>query len=261
MMDRSESIGLGVSTTVHGLIIAAIVLGLFQWTAPKVIQPPALEVSLTDTIGLESSATSHEEAQTAQAPDLGAAEPDAAPDQATIADEPKPAPKPVATPEPKPTPKPQPKVEASKTTGAKGNQTGKPRASMLGDLLKGLDAPAKSNGTSTEATGTAPISAEAARALSAEIRRQIKPFWRAPTGVDADKLVTTLRWRINPDGTLSGAPSLVSQTGKTASNQPQQQLHVEAAIRAVRAAAPFKLPEDYYENWKYIESFSFDKRL
>jgi hypothetical protein len=260
MMDRSDHIGLGVSTFLHGLVIAAIALGLFQWTAPKVMMPPSFEVALTDDIGLESRATSHEEAQTAQAQDLGAAEPDAAPDQATIAEEPKPVAQPVATPEPKPVPKPQPKADAAKATGARGTQPGRPRASMLGDVLKGLDAPAKSSGTSTETTGTAPLSAEASRALSAEIRRQIKPFWRAPTGVDADKLVTQLRWRLNPDGTLSAAPALLNQSGKTASNQPQQQLHVEAAIRAVRAAAPFTLPPDFYDNWKLIE-FSFDKRL
>ena len=55
--------------------------------------------------------------------------------------------------------------------------------------------------------------------------------------------------------------TLVEQTGKTDSNRPQQQLHIEAAIRAVRAAAPFDLPEEYYDNWKFIKAFRFDRRL
>jgi hypothetical protein len=104
------------------------------------------------------------------------------------------------------------------------------------------------------------LSPEAARALRAEITRQLKPFWRAPTGVDADKLITVLTWRLNQDGSLASGPTLVEQTGKTVSNFPQQQLHVEAAMRAVRTAAPFRLPAEFYDNWKLIK-FSFDKRL
>jgi hypothetical protein len=31
-------------------------------------------------------------------------------------------------------------------------------------------------------------------------------------------------------------------------------------MRAVRTAAPFRLPAEFYDNWKLIK-FSFDKRL
>lgn len=267
-MDRSERIGLGVSASGHALLIAALALGLLHWSAPRKMPPPSIEVALTDNIALESRAVSHEEAQAAQAPELGPSEPDAAPPPPTATTpppEPKPVPKPEKIEPAKPDKtKPQTKAELAKALQdlARSESPRRPRASLLDDnFLKGLDSPAKTNSTSTAASGNAPLSAEAARALSAELRRQLKPYWRAPTGVDADKLVTVLRWRLNPDGTLSSNPALVEQTGKTASNQPQQQLHVEAAIRAVRAAAPFKLPPEYYDNWKYIESFSFDKRL
>ncbi len=278
-MDRSERIGLGVSATAHGLVIAALALGLFHWSAPRVAMPPSFEVALTDNIALESRATSHEEARAAQAPELGASEPDAAPPPAEAVTEPEPAPvpKPAAQPAPQPAPRPEPakpapkpepvkaapaKPEPAKAEPAKA-EPAKPRpsrAGMLGAVLSGLDTPARTQSTTATTSGSAPLGAEAARALSAELRRQLKPFWRAPTGVDADKLVTTLRWRLNPDGTLAAGPTLVEQTGKTASNQPQQQLHIEAAMRAVRAAAPFRLPDDFYDSWKLIE-FSFDKRL
>lgn len=250
-MDRSERIGLGISATGHGLLIAVLALGLLHWGTSVPLAPPTMEVSLTDTIALDSRATSQEAPQSAEAPELGAVEPDAAAPEPRVA--PEPALKPVVKSEPI---KPQPnKAEPAKAV------TRPARASRLGDdFLKGLDTPAKSDATAQTASGNAPLSAEAARALSAEIRRQIKPFWRAPTGVDADKLITTLRWRLNADGSIASGPTLVEQTGRTASNQPQQQLHVEAAMRAIRAAAPFRLPDEYYDNWKLIE-FGFDKRL
>jgi hypothetical protein len=215
--------------------------------------------------------------------------------------EPKPAPKPIAkkpqppkpTPKPaaaapevkkapaKPTPKPaaKPADKPSKATSssatksaapskakpdAKSTASGtgkaeKPRGSRLGpNFLAGIegDSPAP-----PKAAAAGPLGATEARALNTEISRQLKPHWRAPTGADVDQLVTILRWRLNADGTLASGPDLVEQTGKTDTNRPQQQLHIEAAIRAVRAAAPFDLPPDYYPYWKNIVSFRFDKRL
>ncbi len=267
-MDRSERIGLGISATGHLGLIAVLALGLLHWNAPSPVTPPSIEVALTDNIALESRATSHETPQVAQAPDLGPSEPETTPPQQTVA-QPEPAPPKPAPP--KPTPKPEPAKPDKPTSRAdlaravqsasQADKKNPRRAALLGNVLNGLDAPAKNQSTAQTASGNAPLSAEAARALSAEIRRQLKPYWRAPTGVDADKLVTTLRWRLNPDGTLAAGPELVKQDGKTASNQPQQSLHVEAAIRAVRAAAPFRLPPDLYDNWKYIEEFGFDRRL
>lgn len=263
-MDRSERIGFGVSATGHLLIIAVLAFGLLHWSAPAPVAPPSMDVALTDKIALESRAASHEEVQTAQAEELGASEPDVAPpEQAVKQPEPQPVPKPDKAQEAKPDKaKPRSKAELAQAMQnlAKADKS-KPRASLLGNVLKGLDAPAKSDSTSTAASGNAPLSPEAARALRAEITRQLKPFWRAPTGVDADKLMTVLTWRLNADGSLASGPTLVKQDGKTASNFPQQQLHVEAAIRAVRAAAPFRLPPDLYDSWKYIKEFSFDKRL
>ncbi len=268
-MDRSERIGLGVSATGHVGLIAVLALGLLHWRALSPMAPASIEVALTDNIALESRAASHEEAQAAQAPELGPSDPEAVPPppEKTAA---LPEPKPVAKPEPKPAPakpdkaKPQTKAELAKAMQdlSKTDRNRPRRAPLLGDdFLKGLDSPTKTPSTAVAASGNAPLSADAARALSAEIKRQLKPFWRAPSGVDADKLVTVLSWRLNLDGSLAAGPTLVEQTGRTASNQPQQQLHIEAAMRAVRAAAPLHLPAEYYDNWKYIEKFSFDKRL
>lgn len=137
----------------------------------------------------------------------------------------------------------------------------KPRGSLLGkDFLKGIDttddAPRK-----PAPPPAATIGPQQKAALNAEISRQLKRYWKAPTGADADQLVTILRWRLNRDGSLADGPSVVDQTGVTASNRPQAALHQENAIKAVRAAAPFRLPPEYYDTWKNIVSFRFDKRL
>jgi hypothetical protein len=99
------------------------------------------------------------------------------------------------------------------------------------------------------------------RALGSEIGRQLKPRWKAPTGQDVDQLVTILSWDLNKDGSLAGEPRFVSQSGVNASNAAQAAVHKENAIKAVRAAAPFKLPVEHYSYWKSVVSFRFDKRL
>ncbi|MFT3967557.1 MAG: cell envelope biogenesis protein TolA [Sphingobium sp.] len=184
----------------------------------------------------------------------------------------------VKTPPPtKPSPKPSTAASPSKSTAsakpsasspaksdAKPAASGsgkadKPRGTRLGpNFLQGI---ADDTPNPAAKGANAPLGAAEARALNAEITRQLKPHWRAPTGADVDQLVTILTWRLNKDGTIASGPTVVSQSGKTDTNRPQQQLHIEAAIRAVRAAAPFTLPPQYYDNWKFIEEFRFDKRL
>ena len=65
----------------------------------------------------------------------------------------------------------------------------------------------------------------------------------------------------NPDGTLAGSPRVVRQEGITEANRPQAQRHAEQAVRAVRLAAPFNLPSEFYPAWKRIAEFRFDRRL
>ncbi len=107
-------------------------------------------------------------------------------------------------------------------------------------------------------------SPEAARALRAEITRQLKPFWRAPTGVDADKLITVLTWRLNQDGSLASGPTLVKQDGKTVSNFP-------AAAASCRGGHPRRTRARRLSACRRIcmrrqleiqlKELSFDKRL
>jgi hypothetical protein len=97
--------------------------------------------------------------------------------------------------------------------------------------------------------------------LAGAISRQLKPRWVAPQGADAELLVTILAWDMNPDGSLKGAPHVVRQEGITDANRAQASRHAEQAIRAVRLAAPFDLPDQYYDAWKRVASFRFDRKL
>ena len=98
-------------------------------------------------------------------------------------------------------------------------------------------------------------------ALAGAISRQLKPYWRTPQGVDTEQLVTILSFDLNPDGSLAGPVRLVRQEGITDSNRPQAKLHLENAIRAVKLAAPFPLPSEYYDTWKHLTNVHFDRTL
>ena len=184
----------------------------------------------------------------------------------------KPAAKAKPKPE-KPTPKPaaaaptKSSSKAKKTSDAPAKASGagkadKPRGSLLGkDFLKGIDtsadAPRKAAPPPAAAMGPAQKSA-----LDAEIRRQLKPHWRPPSGADADQLVTLLEVRLDKSGALVGTPQVIDQQGVTASNRPQAKLHAERAIQAVKLAAPFRnLPPEFYDQWKWLRPLRFDARL
>ncbi len=194
---------------------------------------------------------------------------------------PKPAPTPKPTPAPPPKPQPAAKPSPAKPAPAKpapakpapaksNNDTAAPakpkappqRAPRLGaDFLKGLnDAPAAKPSTTSGAA--APMGAVAARALNAEINRQIKPYWKAPSGADADKLVTLLSVRLDRSGKVVGEIEVIDQQGITPSNRAQAALHAERAIQAVQRASPFQnLPAEYYDQWKWLKPLRFDARL
>ena len=131
--------------------------------------------------------------------------------------------------------------------------------------MSGLaDGPASKSSTSGRGRASATPAQTAGPAvqasLGAEIRRQLKPHWKSPTGADVELLRTTLSVSLNRDGSLAGTPALAQQTGVNDSNRTQARLHVDQAIKAVRLAAPFKLPAEFYDAWKEIRP-SFDRRL
>lgn len=135
-----------------------------------------------------------------------------------------------------------------------------PGGSRLGDdFLKGV--PGSQSSGSAATPRAAAIGPAVQSALAGSISRQLKPHWIVPQGADAEKLVTILSWSLNRDGSLAGSPQVVRQEGVTDANRAQAARHAEQAIRAVQLAAPFNLPAEYFDAWKRVASFRFDRKL
>lgn len=153
------------------------------------------------------------------------------------------------------------KSASSSSTASPSKSSAPPKksgASSFADAF-GEGQPGAKSSSGTDAPAAA-IGPKQVSALVAAINRQLKPHWQAPQGADADLLVTRLRFRLNRDGSLAGEPQVISTTGQNAANQTQVQRHQEQAVRAVKLAAPFNLPDDLYEGWKVITT-NFDRRL
>jgi outer membrane biosynthesis protein TonB len=254
-LTRSEMGGLAVAAAGHAALF--VLLAGYFLPAPnpdKLVSTP-MEVSITDESAPESQApvVSHEEVAAKLSSVEAPPEPEAAPPK------PQPDPQPIAKPQPVP-PKPAPEARpAPKQPPAKPAPAAAPakqptkrdvRASgALDGIVAGLTSqPSKGKAT----TPPAATAGRAVRsALAAEIIRQIKPHWDPPSGADTDQLRTKVTVQLNQDGSLA-SELRVTQTGITDSNRTQAALARERAVRAVRLAAPFKLPPQYYDAWKTI---------
>ena len=251
-LHREQRLGLVVAILAHaGLLTLLVLEPPRQTVAPP---PERMSVTLSDQVALTS--TSPEPAAEPA--------PDTAPELGMV-----PEPLALVTPQPALQPEPRPVEPAARSPlplpRASQSPAPSPRprtatASTIGsDFLKGVPG-AQASGTArtSPAAGIGP--AEQA-SLASTISRQLKPRWAAPQGAEAEKLVTILAWSMNPDGSLAGAPRVVRQDGITDANRPQAARHAEQAIRTVQLAAPFDLPAEYYDAWKRVASFRFDRRL
>jgi len=262
-LSREEQLGLGIAAALHVALVAALVWQVGDEPTALPV-PERIEVSLADDVSLTSTAPDPSpQSQAAIAPTIAPEPP---------APEPEPIPTVAVKPDIKPVVQParQPAVKPSPASRPSAKPTAKPSAkpttppkqaggSRLGDdFLSGVGGSERSNARATPAASFCP--AEQA-SLSQAINRQLKPHWSAPQGVDAEKLVTVLAWELNLDGSLAGAPRVVSQSGITDSNRPQAKLHAERAIRAVQLAAPCDLPDQFYDKWKRVRTWRFDSKL
>lgn len=278
---QDERIGLVAAVALHAAVLGALFLDPHT---DEVVRPPdRIEVTISDDYGLTSTAPNpSSEAAADVAPTIG--EPAPAPAPAPVPEtrpsplppEPKPKPQPVASPRPAPQPKkeaPREKApsrkksaideivsspgKSSATTSAKPpKQAGGSRIGS--DFLEGVTGAKSTQGRGTPAAAIGP---QVRSALSGAITRQLKPHWQAPQGPEAEELVTYLAFDLNKDGSLDGRPTVVRQAGITDVNRTQASRHAEQAVRAVQLAAPFNLPPEYYDAWKHVTSFKFDKRL
>ena len=247
-MDRAERTGLWVAVIVHALLFGALSVSLLS---PKPKLPPAnppIAVDLVDAKSLVSAAPDAvAQASAPPAPSDAPAEPEA------------------------PTP-PAPKPESRKAAQAPSDKPApiKPRQSRLDSSLasqlsraasRESATPGTGRGTAAQGSGT-PAARTAAQLEASFIQAlfsQIKRYWRAPTGVDAELLRTSLVVTLRPDGSV-GTITIKSQPGENENNANLKALHAERAASAIRRAAPFALPPEHYAIWQSME-LTFDKRL
>ncbi len=246
-----EKTGLIVAIVLHLLVLAAMIVQALM-PAPVVEKTERMTVSLAEDVGLEATAPDPvPESSAAIAPELGEM-PTPAPEILEAPSRPvvdRPAPSENAPRPRQERPREQPRTQP----------TEQPKGSRIGDnFLAGSGDSSTSNETRTPASQ---IGASTKASLVQAIAREIKPHWQPPSGPEVEQITTFLRFRLNPDGSLAGRPTVVRQTGINDTNRAQAGRHGEQAIRAVQLAAPFDLPEEYYEAWKVVGPFGFDWRL
>ena len=253
-MDRGEGTGLALAVAGHVALLALLSASVLA-PKPEALKPVPIEVALVEDVGLESTAPTptSEEPAAKLSPVEAPIEPESAPpepvEKAQPEAKPKPTPaKPMPAPDAKPAPKPAKPTSAAPAAKPVTKRATAPTGRLDGILAGLSDKPTASKSTTPPAATAGPA---VRSALGAEVLRQIKPRWTPPSGSDSDKLRTTVQVGLNRDGSLAGEPR-VSQTGITDSNRGQAALHRERAIRAVKLAAPFKLPPQYYDAWKTI---------
>lgn len=248
-LHREEGLGLGVAVVLHLLLVAALLLQ--PSTRELVEAPERVTVNLTEDVGMTAEAPEIvTESSAAIAPEL--ADLPSPPPEQVQAPAPRPQPRATRAPRPRQTTAPEPRPTRTATP---------PRGSRLGDnFLPGQGASTTTQDTRVPASQ---IGRSARASIVQAIARQVRPHWqgKAPSGAEAEQLVTILAFELNEDGSLKGRPRVVRQLGVTPANQAQKGRHAEVAIRAVQLAAPFDLPLEYYNAWKSIRGAQFDRNL
>ena len=125
----------------------------------------------------------------------------------------------------------------------------RPRGARLGDdFLKGLSADAPRRPASAAAPGAKPGPYPTASIVQA-IARQIQPCAdrQVNPGPGANRIVTILNIRLNPDGSLAATPTRQRQSGVNDENERYAQRVVDLGVAAFKGCSPLKLPSEYYQ--------------
>lgn len=277
-----EKIGLAAALVLHGALVAVLLMQAVR--SEVAVFPERMTVSLATEVGLEAASPDPvSESRASVAPTLAPEPAPPAPPQPAPPQRVERTPPPQQRPQPSAAPRSQPaQVQPARDRSRPDRAAPAPRPSAA-PAKRAAPSPARpaparpaggsrigddfleGRGSSTTTRETrAPAakfgSAERA-ALASAITRQLRPNWSAPSGLEAELLVSTVSWELNPDGTLKGNPRCrTAPSSITDSNRPQAALHCERAIRAVQRAAPFNLPDQFYDRWKALE-WQFDRRL
>lgn len=266
-MDRVEKVGLGAAIGGHVILLGAFGLGLLA-SADTVKKQESISVSLVGEIADVSTAPDaiQEESAPPAAGDTAPSEPPPAPTPVMQIEKPvaKPLQKPAkpdtappvakvaAKKEPVKTAATPPKTVKAAAPSGKGTTPAKPGglSRSFEDSINNIGkAPGAGKAVGTPAAKTA---TEVRRSVSAMLGPQIQRRVEAcsPTGVELNKIVTTITLSLDVSGNLLNV-GYGGQTGITDSNRPQAEPLKQCILQAVRAAAPFRnLDPEYYDVWK-----------
>ena len=153
--------------------------------------------------------------------------------------------KPVPTPPKKvEPPKPQPKFDPSKISALLDKRDPQ-RQAATGETI---------NRTASLGVPTGSVATLTQRDIHAS-RAQIQACWHPPPGaLEARDLVVDVRLQLNRDGSVSAEPQVMNR-----GSHPQFQVAAEAARRAIKRCAPYKMPIAKYDLWQDVE-VRFDPR-
>ena len=266
-MDRVEKVGLGAAIGGHVILLGAFGLGLLA-SADTIKKQESISVSLVGEIADVSTAPDaiQEESAPPAAGDTAPSEPPPAPTPVMQIEKPvaKPVQKPAkpntappvakvaAKKEPVKTAATPPKTVKAAATSGKGATPAKPGglSRNFEDSINNIGkAPGAGKAVGTPAAKTA---TEVRRSVSAMLGPQIQRRVEAcsPTGVELNKIVTTITLSLDVSGNLLNV-GYGGQTGINDSNRPQAEPLKQCILQAVRAAAPFRnLDPEYYDVWK-----------
>lgn len=246
-----EKIGLAAAVVLHGALMAVLLMQTLR--SEVTVFPERISVSLATDVGLEETAPDPvDESRASTAPTLDL-NPAPAPDAAAAKPEPAARPVPTTQPKPKPAaPQPAPSRDRSRpdrTPPKQAAATPSKPATKAGGGSRFDEVFGEGAGSSTTAKETRPpaktLGPSELASLQSAVGRQVRLKWqgRVPQGPDAEKLVTRVRFRLNPDGTLAGEPQLVGATrGVTDLNRNQVDRHREEAVRAIKLVGKFTVP-------------------
>jgi hypothetical protein len=112
------------------------------------------------------------------------------------------------------------------------------RQAVTGDTLNSNAALGLSKGKAADNSAT----------WGAMFQQQVERCWKKPYGsLESQNPEAAFAIRLKRDGTLEGKP-VPEGTPAT----PYLQVYQESALRAIIECQPYKLPPDFFEEWKYF---------
>jgi len=153
--------------------------------------------------------------------------------------------------------KPPPKPQAQ--AAAKPPEPSKPKAERTFDQSKIAALLDKRDPTRQAVAGDA-LNSNAALGLAqgkaadnsatwgAMFKEQVDRCWKVPFGgVETQKPLASFDVKLKRDGTLEGMPTAVSTP-----TTPYLRVYQESVLRAILQCQPYKLPPEYFGEWKYF---------